>query len=73
MAGLADGSGSPNGGPLANVVIPNTPAPERGFPERTGDSGYTLADVAPLESGIQPKTEDNELGQLPPTRLIGLT
>lgn len=59
--------------PLANVVIPNPPAPERMLPERTGDSGYTLADAAPLESGIQPQTENNPEGQLPPMRLIGLT
>lgn len=61
-------------GPLENVTYPNVPAPEREFPEYIHmAAGDREPKPAPLESGLQPKTEMNPEGQLPPMRLSGIT
>jgi hypothetical protein len=48
-------------GPLGDIQLPQVPAPERVAPERTGE---ITVPPAPLGSGLQPKTENNLVGQL---------
>jgi hypothetical protein len=72
--GIYTGDGQ-NDGPLEDITYPNIPAPER----MLGDYITLVSGVdrepkpAPLESGLQPKTEMNPEGQVPPMRLSGVT
>lgn len=54
-------------GGLPPLVLPNAPAPERMLPEVTDHAREP--EPAPLDSGLQPKTDNYPEGQFEPIRL----